>query len=291
MKRCKFKKMDVFAGDKSYGNPAAVFYPDEILTSDEMQKIGYELKDFVSEAVFIFNDDSGKADYHLRYFSCEKEVPFCGHGTVGALYDMLKSSEDKRPVITIRTMKGILEIENRINSEDSVYVTAPEAIFYDYNFNKNEVSAALNIDTSAVSDKLQLKAVNVGQDILLVPLKSLDDVVSCSPDYDSLRKYCLSHNIEIVNIYTEDVNFPQNFIRSRVFAPGFGYLEDPATGSANSALAYFLKKENVWDGSPFTIEQGSDKADPSLIRIIYKNNRVLFGGKAKTRIDGYYFLV
>ena len=54
MKRCKFKKMDVFAGDKSYGNPAAVFYPDEILTSEEMQKIGYELKDFVSEAVFIF---------------------------------------------------------------------------------------------------------------------------------------------------------------------------------------------------------------------------------------------
>ena len=291
MRSYKFKKMDVFAGEKSYGNPAAVFYPDEIMTSEEMQKIAYELKGFVSEAVFIFNDDSERADYHLRYFSCEREVPFCGHGTVGALYDILKSSEDTRPFIKIRTMKGILEIENRINSEDSVYVTAPEALFYDYKFDSNEVSAALNIDFSAISDKYQLSAVNVGQDILLVPLKSLDEVVNCSPDYDSLRKYCLSHKIEIVNIYTEDVNYPQNLIRSRVFAPGFGYLEDPATGSANSALAYFLKKENVWNGNPFSIEQGVLKADPSLIRIIFKNNRVLFGGKAKTRIDGYYFLV
>ncbi|HOU85436.1 MAG TPA: PhzF family phenazine biosynthesis protein [Spirochaetota bacterium] len=291
MKRCKFIKMDVFAGDKSYGNPAAVFYPDEIITSEEMQKIGYELKGFVSEAVFIFNDDSGKSDYHLRYFSCEREVPFCGHGTVGALYDMLKSTEDTRPIITIRTMKGILEIENRISYEDSVYVTAPEPLFHDYRFDAYEVSAALNIDSSAISGKFQLKAVNVGQNILLVPLRTLDDVVKCSPDYDSIRKYCLSHNVEIVNIYTEDVNFSQNFIRSRVFAPGFGYLEDPATGSANAALAYFLKKENVWNGNPFSIEQGVLKADPSLIRIIFKNNRVLFGGKAKTRIDGYYFLV
>ena len=256
MKRCKFIKMDVFAGDKSYGNPAAVFYPDEIITSEEMQKIGYELKGFVSEAVFIFNDDSGKSDYHLRYFSCEREVPFCGHGTVGALYDMLKSTEDTRPIITIRTMKGILEIENRISYEDSVYVTAPEPLFHDYRFDAYEVSAALNIDSSAISGKFQLKAVNVGQNILLVPLRTLDDVVKCSPDYDSIRKYCLSHNVEIVNIYTEDVNFSQNFIRSRVFAPGFGYLEDPATGSANAALAYFLKKENVWNGNPFSIEQG-----------------------------------
>jgi PhzF family phenazine biosynthesis protein len=276
MKRCKFIKMDVFAGDKSYGNPAAVFYPDEIITSEEMQKIGYELKGFVSEAVFIFNDDSGKSDYHLRYFSCEREVPFCGHGTVGALYDMLKSTEDTRPIITIRTMKGILEIENRISYEDSVYVTAPEPLFHDYRFDAYEVSAALNIDSSAISGKFQLKAVNVGQNILLVPLRTLDDVVKCSPDYDSIRKYCLSHNVEIVNIYTEDVNFSQNFIRSRVFAPGFGYLEDPATGSANAALAYFLKKENVWNGNPFSIEQGVLKADPSLIRIIFKN-RIIKG--------------
>ena len=291
MKKCKFKKMDVFAGEKSYGNPAAIFSSDEILTSEEMQKIGYELKGFVSEAVFIFNDDSEKADYHLRYFSCEKEVPFCGHGTVGALYDLLKSSEDKRPVITIRTMKGILEIENKINSEDSVYVTAPEAVFYEYNFNTKEVAAALNIDSSAISEKYQLKAVNVGQDILLVSLNTIEDVVNCSPDYDTIRKYCHSHRIEIVNIFTDDVNYPSNMLHTRVFAPGFGYLEDPATGSANSALAYFLKKKDAWDGSPFTIEQGADKANPSLVRIIFKNNRILFGGKAKTRIDGYYFLL
>ena len=291
MRSYKFKKLDVFAGEKSYGNPAAVFYPDEIMTSEEMQKIAYELKGFVSEAVFIFNDDSVEADYHLRYFSCEREVPFCGHGTVGAMYDMLKSSEERRPVIKIRTMKGVLEIENRIVSEDSVYVTAPEAQFYDYKFDKAELSAALNIDPSAVSDKYSLNAVNVGQDILLVPLKTLEDVVNCSPDYETIRKYCLSNKVEIVNIYTDDVNISQNFIRSRVFAPGFGYLEDPATGSANSALAYFLKRENAWNGNSFMIEQGRDKADPNIVRIIFKNKRVLFGGNAKTRIDGYYFLV
>ncbi|MBP7901507.1 MAG: PhzF family phenazine biosynthesis protein [Spirochaetes bacterium] len=291
MKSYKFKKMDVFAGEKSYGNPAAVIYPNEKITPDDMQKIAYELKCFVSEAVYIFKDNSSEADYHLRYFSCEREVPFCGHGTVGAMYDMIKSSEDGRPVIKIRTMKGVLEIENRIAEDDSVYVTAPEAQFYDYKFDRAELSAALNIDPSSVSDKYSLNAVNVGQDILLVPLKTLDDVVNCSPDYETIRKYCLSNKVEIVNVYTEDVKYPRNMIRSRVFAPGFGYLEDPATGSANSALSYFLKRENAWNGDPFLIEQGSDEADPNIVRIIFKNNRVLFGGNSKTRIDGNYFLV
>ncbi len=45
----------------------------------------------------------------------------------------------------------------------------------------------------------------------------------------------------------------QNIAHTRVFAPKFGYLEDPATGSGNSAFGYYMLKNALWDGTPATI--------------------------------------
>jgi PhzF family phenazine biosynthesis protein len=87
----------------------------------------------------------------------------------------------------------------------------------------------------------------------------------------------------------------KNKYRTRVFAPTFGYLEDPATGSGNSALGYYLLKNKLWDGTFMSLEQNGSFENPNIIKLLAKDTegakpQVVFGGGAIVRIDGEYFL-
>jgi len=125
---------------------------------------------------------------------------------------------------------------------------------------------------------------------LIVPIVTLHDEIRIFPNEQILKDFCLKNEIDIVLIYTLETDNPQHIAHSRVFAPKFGYLEDPATGSGNSALGYYLLKNNVWNGNPATIEQGGIDRVFNLVNLLCKENRVLFGGKATTRIRGTYYV-
>ena len=290
MKAFSFKKIDAFTDGRSCGNPAGAIYSDAVITDDEMQRIAYELRGFVSETVFIFPPDDGTHDYHLRYFSCEREVPFCGHGTIAVMYDLLFRDASSPQHVRIRTMKGVLSVENRIADENAVYIAAPEPVYYVDLFDKEELAFAMNLSPDRISPTRPVTMVNAGQNVLIIPLETIGDVTGASPDYETIRAYCLAHKAEVINIWTPDTRHRENRYRTRVFAPTFGYLEDPATGSGNAALAYHLKQSQEWNGTPFSIEQGSDRENPNIIKVIWKDDRVYFGGSAMVRIEGKYFL-
>ena len=56
---------------------------------------------------------------------------------------------------------------------------------------------------------------------------------------------------------------------ARVFAPTFGVLEDPATGSACAALGgYLAKRDPRSDGTlAWVVEQGVNMGRPSIIEV------------------------
>ena len=75
----------------------------------------------------------------------------------------------------------------------------------------------------------------------------------------------------------------------------FGYLEDPATGSGNSAFGYYLMKNKIWDGTFMSLEQNGSFENPNIIKLMAKDTegakpQVVFGGGAIVRIDGEYIL-
>ena len=93
-------------------------------------------------------------------------------------------------------------------------------------------------------------------------------------------------------VVSDTIDAEANY-RTRVFAPKFGYLEDPATGSGNAAFAWYLHKRGLLpDG--LIIEQGPSRDMPNRVKIkrIDKNEEttVLFGGRAETRLSGTYYL-
>ncbi len=297
MRSFRFRKIDAFASGRSAGNPAAAVYLDSFddITPEEMQRIARELKGFVSEVGYIA--PAGTNRYRLRYFSSEKEVQFCGHATIAILYDLLKEQEGpaaNRKVL-LETNKGLLTVEDRIADEDSVFITAPAPRYLDRPIETSEICNALNLKNHALDPQVPIGIVNAGNETLCVPLRTLEDLLSLSPEYGTLRTFCAEQGLDVVIVHTADVADRSRFRRTRVFAAPFGYLEDPATGSGNAALGYHLLRHGLWDGRPIVLEQNNDRMNPNIVRMVARtdeqgNIRVLFGGGAITRIDGRYLL-
>lgn len=292
MKRYSYKKVDAFTSGKSMGNPAAyIVTGKDKLTDNEYLKIGKEHAGFVSEVVFC--SDSKVADCKLTYYSSECEVDFCGHGTIATMYELIKGNESwrDRDKISIETnKKGVLTVYNNLKSEDSIYITAPKALFFNCNISKDRIAQALNISSDDISDKYDIDLIDAGLRTLIVPINSLEREIKIYPDEKFLKQFVLDNDIDIILIYSMECSQPDYFAHTRVFAPKFGYLEDPATGSGNSAFANYLLKHNLWDGSPISVEQGGDNIIFNAVKLKTNGLEVLFGGKATVRIEGVYLL-
>jgi trans-2,3-dihydro-3-hydroxyanthranilate isomerase len=140
--------------------------------------------------------------------------------------------------------------------------------------------------------------VSTGLPQLMVPIKSLAKLqalpsggtgMALAKLLDELGTHCAM-------CYVPETEQPGATVHCRMFAPGFGVPEDPATGSAAGALGCYL----VWHGqvrphdgvARIVIEQGLEIGRPSLIHVeIGVGNggeitAVRVGGEAVTVITG-----
>jgi PhzF family phenazine biosynthesis protein len=295
MERYRFKKIDAFVEGQSAGNPAGCVYlpgPDA-LSADAMQQIARELGGFVSEVVFVYSDESYTS---LRYFSPEREMAFCGHCTIAVMYDLIKNDPEiaRNPIIRIHIEGRELLVRNDIASTDSVFISAPLPQFLTPTLDREDIAAVLKIPPGEIPEKNRIMLVNTGLSTLIVPLTSLETLLSLRPDKKNLREFCLRNSIELVLVFSDEVSSKDNSYRTRVFAPVFGYLEDPATGSGNAALGYYLLNGTIWDGNMLRIEQGRSREHPNIIRLVSDASKlqrtVFFGGNAQVRIEGDYLI-
>jgi len=293
-----FKKIDAFATEESAGNPAGFIFleRDAELSDMDMLKIAKELKGFVSEVGYATKIAPDKVK--LRYFSSEKEVEFCGHATVAIMYDLLKEDAElaKCATVEIATNRGKLSVENNIASDDCVFVRAPEPIKKQNTLSIDMIAEQLGIEVGDIKIDLPVEIIDAGLRTLIIPMYSLEKVLAVDPDIEVLNNFCRGHEIDIIEIFTQEVANPKNDYRTRVFAATFGYLEDPATGSGNSAFGYYLIWHNKWtDEKVLVIEQSKYEKEYNIVKLKKRKDaqsewKVYFGGKGITKIDGTYKL-
>ncbi len=292
MKEYNYKKIDAFTSGKSLGNPAACIYltDNQMLSEDEMQSIAKQHKGFVSEVVYCKPNNS---DFDLTYYSSECEVDFCGHGTIACMYDVVKSTPgllEKKEILIHTNKKGTLTVYNNIPQRDAVFITAPEPKYLKTELTPQIIAENLGIDCSKIWADYPIDFINAGLATLIVPIKELKDEINIFPDEQSLKMFCYKNGIDIILCFSKEVAVKNNIAHTRVFAPKFGYLEDTATGSGNSAFGYYMLKNSMWDGDNVSIEQGGCNIEFNIVRLNTHNGSVLFGGRATNRIVGKYYL-
>jgi PhzF family phenazine biosynthesis protein len=297
MKKLRFKKIDAFASGNSSGNPAAVIYLDKLeeLSEGEKLQIAKELKGFVSEVGFV--SPGTETDFQLAYYSSEREVAFCGHATIAILNDIVAENEALRsqPILSIATRTAHLQVENRYQDEQSVYISAPPANFSKKAINPANIATALNVQPRQLDLSHPTQIINGGLETLIVPMAGLNAILGVTPDLVTLKDFCLQIGVDIILLYSSEVAFKDCSYRTRVFAPTFGYLEDPATGSGNSAFGYYLLAHGMWKGEKIKIEQNGFRQTPNYVRLYSSPTsngeaRIWFGGSAIVKIDGRYYL-
>ena len=293
MRGYRYKKIDAFTSGPSLGNPAACIYLDgnESLTEDKMLAIAKQHKGFVSEMVYF--QKNAQSEGMLTYFSSECEVDFCGHGTIACMYDLAKNDPDFRSMqeINVRThKKGMITVYNKIAEEDAVFITAPDAADIGTKLSIEQIAQALELPADSISGQYPVDIINAGLNTLIVPLANLEQETHVFPDEQKLKAFCLENGIDIILIFTFEVVDKTNKAHTRVFAPKFGYLEDPATGSGNSAFGYYMHKNKLWDGGGIAIEQGGCDRIYNTVRLRMQDGKILFGGSATVRIEGTYFI-
>jgi len=295
MKIFPFKKLDAFAKGKSGGNPAACVYLQNRsdISDSEMQQVAKDLKGYVTEVAFLIPEENA---YFLKYYSSECEVDFCGHATIALMYDFIKNDPGliNRNIINIRVKNDILEVYNSIKLDDSVFITAPSPRYYNSELSEDDIAIALNISSSKINDKLNIDIINAGLKTLIIPVKHLSDCLLINPDQNLLKDFSIKNDIDIILVFSTETSGSENQYRTRVFAPKFGYLEDPATGSGNSAFGYYLLKHKIWNGGNINIEQNNSRDNYNIVKLgtVTKNDihHVVFGGSATVKINGEYII-
>lgn len=292
MRRFTYKKINAFSTGESGGNPAACLYlnNDQTLSDAEMLSIAKEHQGFVSEVVYC--TQLNETSFGLRYYSSECEVEFCGHGTIACVYELIKCNPELKrlPEISIVTRKGKLKVYNELDKLDAVFITAPDPEFLQVPVDIGTIAFHLDITPQQINTDLPVNLIDAGLRTLIVPIRGNKDVLGISPNQSELKDFCSSNGIDIILVFTFDVTDTDNKVRTRVFAPRFGYLEDPATGSGNSALGYYMLTHHLWDGTPAAIEQNNQTVNFNVIKIKTAGHQVLFGGSAVTKIEGYYII-
>jgi PhzF family phenazine biosynthesis protein len=297
MKRLQFWKLDAFTDGSSPGNPAAMVLLDDTcaLSVSEMQKVAAELGGFVSEVAFV---KTAGQNVELRYFSRECEVAFCGHATLAVCHHLLSSCASHRGLssLLLSTPKGQLNVVNRLSEDGCVYVEAPALSVLPSHATAADAAVALGIlptmvDLSVIDSEQPLPFVECGLRSLLVPAVGLEVVLGCRPDYETLRAFLQSMGAETLVLFSRETASPACDVRTRVFPPPFGYLEDPATGTGNAALAGWLQLRALWAGPVLAVEQGPDRTCPNLVKLrADASGKLEIGGKAVVRIEGTYCL-
>ncbi len=151
----------------------------------------------------------------------------------------------------------------------------------------------MRIAKESINSDLPISVINAGLSTLIVPITNLDSILAISPNLEELKEFCFSLGVDVIEVFTSNVREQTNDYRTRVFAPTFGYIEDPATGSGNSAFGYYLINNNMWTTATLCIEQNGFIDNFNIVRLqrqVDENNcqRVCFGGGAITRIEGKY---
>ncbi|AFY38010.1 phenazine biosynthesis protein PhzF family [[Leptolyngbya] sp. PCC 7376] len=269
MTRYIFHTLDVFTNQIFGGNPLAVFPEAEGLSSQQMQAIAQELN--LSETVFVLPSENEVCDFKLRIFTPRAEIPFAGHPTVGTAY-------------LLAYLGKVLPLKHIINLEEGVG-TIPVALhWFDKQIQTTALQAAqlpafsvspsldianlLSLEANDLADNLDAAVISCGLPFFYIPLTTKEAVDNCALNMTLWQKELAQSDSQNIYIFTVE----KNEIYARMFAPGLGITEDPATGSAATSLAGYLHKyiDSETSEQTWQITQGIKMGRSSELLLTFK---------------------
>lgn len=253
MRTFDYLTLDVFTDKKFGGNPLAVIPEADGLGDAEMQAIAAEFN--YSETTFVLPTEANLGP-RVRIFTPRAELPFAGHPTIGTAIALRHLGQLTQNRIVLEQTAGPVPVE--FQGDGSARFEAPGKAFLASKGSRDEAAKALGLEVSSIAaEPMQAGAGLAFPFVELSDLEALANarLTPCGTVFDD----------ELVCF----VRLNPAELRARVFAPGHGIPEDPATGSAAAGLAVLLASESPIDDGrlQWQIDQGIEMGRPSRILI------------------------
>lgn len=264
----RYYTCDVFTETRFGGNPLAVLPQANGLSADQMQQIAREFN--FSETAFVFPAKAGHTR-HVRIFTPGREVPFAGHPNVGTAFVLAsvgEFGEIKSSLEVAFEEAGLVSItiQESHGKVTSCELAAPQSLSFGKTIPVRTVASAVSLNSTDIMTRThQPRVASVGLPFLMVELRDRSALERARINMSGFEVLSAEDIMPDVYLYTQ-VNDGFD-VRARMFAPFSGVSEDPATGSANCALAGLLAHYSKQPSGNFSwrIAQGVEMGRPSTL--------------------------
>jgi PhzF family phenazine biosynthesis protein len=269
--------VDVFGRAGLSGNPLAVVHAAQDLDTDTMQSLTRWLN--LSETTFLLPPTTEEADYRVRIFTLDREMPFAGHPTLGTCQAWLAAGgRPKTPGVVVQECgAGLVKV--RRDAERLAFAAPPlvrsgpidDALLI-------EACAILGVDRSAVK---AAQWVDNGPGWIAVLLDSAEAVLALNPVRSHHRR------IDIGVVGPHPAGAEAAFELRALFSDQHGgVMEDPVTGSLNASVAQWLYASGRVEG-PYVAAQGTRLGRTGRVFVDRdETGQVWIGGTARIQVTG-----
>ncbi|MEV6423588.1 PhzF family phenazine biosynthesis protein [Streptomyces sp. NPDC051662] len=265
-----FAQVDVFSTVAYSGNPVAVVLDGTDLTDGEMRRLARWTN--LSETTFVLPPTTPEADYRLRIFTPQDELPFAGHPTLGSARAWLDDGGTPQHTdhIVQECAAGLVTVRR---GTDTLSFAAPprvrEGALDDTYLNR--IVAAFGITRDRV---VAHQWVDNGPGWAVLQLRTAEEVLALEPDLSLIPDAMIG----AIGAYPDGSG--HNF-EMRTFAPGAGVPEDPACGSMNAGVGQWLTGTGAAP-STYRVSQGTRLGRAASIEITADGNGTVWVSGAAT---------
>lgn len=248
MRRYRYIHLDVFTEHLFGGNQLAVFVEADGLSDTIMQAIAKEMN--FSESTFVLPARRPDTDIHLRIFTPERELPMAGHPTIGTAFALAHCGRIVSGQAQTVFEEGIGPVPVALEWRAALsfaWMTQKLPSFGPRVDRPGLAAKAIGLPPDALVPDLPVEEVSCGVPFLMVPLMSRAAVDRAEADLAAMRELARAmgkSQVEVFLFSTESASDGSDAY-SRMFAPGLGVVEDPATGSASGPLGSYLVAHGV----------------------------------------------
>ncbi len=257
-----FRLVDVFTEVPFAGNQLCVVpEPPEDLDAAMMQLLAREIG--FSETTFVSHADA--AGYRMRIFTPDAELPFAGHPTLGTAFTLAGGGRVGTSVVQT-TSAGDVSVEVDLAGDSAVMQQLPPE-FGPVFAGRELAAAAAGIELADLAADLPVQPVGTGLTSLMIPVRDERTLRAAERDGRACAKLAAAAGADTLYFFAVR---GVGDVMARMFDPGIGIGEDPATGSAAGPLGAYLAENDLAGaarGEHIVIAQGEMVNRPSFLHV------------------------
>jgi len=277
----RYRVVDVFTENSLEGNALAVFLDASTMDATLMQRVARELN--LAETAFILPSTRSDCVARVRIFTPMREMTFAGHPTIGTGFVLLEEGL-VAPTSTdfmLEEQIGAVPLRVETGTRPMLWLRTP-SIETGPRYDPALCARVLGLESADLLD-IAPQRLSAGNPTLFVPLRSKEAVDRAWLDHSGMKALCSSDAPPMcVFVFAPTTTGAY----SRMFAPEYGVVEDPATGSSTGPLAQYMMRSGLASsaaGTRWVSEQGVKMGRRSLLHIHVRGQ----GGAEAIEIGGH----